>query len=212
MGMVTFLRTLILVFLAGLLGACSGMPSSADMPKVSEIQPEPYLIGIGDTISIHVWRNPELSQSIVVRPDGYISMPLMGDVKADGKEPEALASEISVALGEYIRTPEVTVMVTNPSSKEFRNRVRITGQVANPQSVSFQPGMTVLDLVLMAGGVTDFAADDRAVMHRKVEGEYKSYRLDLEAMITDGDMSTNYALQPGDVISVPRKQLFRGEL
>ncbi|EMP55593.1 Amylovoran export outer membrane protein AmsH [Marinobacter santoriniensis NKSG1] len=182
------------------------------MPKVSEIQPEPYLIGIGDTISIHVWRNPELSQSIVVRPDGYISMPLMGDVKADGKEPEALASEISVALGEYIRTPEVTVMVTNPSSKEFRNRVRITGQVATPQSVSFQPGMTVLDLVLMAGGVTDFAADDRAVMHRKVDGEYKSYRLDLEAMITDGDMSTNYALQPGDVISVPRKQLFRGEL
>ncbi|NVD36677.1 polysaccharide biosynthesis/export family protein [Marinobacter lutaoensis] len=182
------------------------------MPPVSEIEPEPYLIGVGDTISVHVWRNPELSQSIVVRPDGFISMPLMGDVKAEGKRPESLASEISSALGEFIRTPEVTVMVTNPVSKEYRDRVRITGQVASPQSVAFLPGMTVLDLVLLAGGVTDFAAEGRAVLHRQVNGEYKSYRLDLDAILTDGDMTTNHYLQPGDVISVPRKQLFRGEL
>ncbi|WP_336366675.1 XrtA/PEP-CTERM system exopolysaccharide export protein [Marinobacter sp. C2H3] len=212
MEIVTGLRTMLIMGLAVLMGACSGLPSSKEMPTVSELAPEPYLIGVGDTVSVHVWRNPELTQSIVVRPDGYISMPLMGDVKADGKEPEALASEISKALGEFIRTPEVTVMVTNPASKEFRNRVRITGQVAEPQSVAFQPGMTVLDLVLIAGGVTDFAADDRAVLHREVNGEYKSYELDLEAILTDGDMTTNHALQPGDVISVPRKQLFRGEL
>lgn len=208
----TFMRAGLILILGFLVAACSGLPSSSEMPPVSQLEPEPYEIGVGDTISIHVWRNPELSQSIVVRPDGFISMPLMGDVKAEGKQPETLASEVSNALGEFIRTPEVTVMVTNPLSKEFRNRVRITGQVASPQSVAFQPGMTVLDVVLLAGGVTDFAADSRAVLHRQINGEYQSYELDLEAILTDGDMLTNHGLQPGDVISVPRKQLFRGEL
>ncbi|MBB5320712.1 XrtA/PEP-CTERM system exopolysaccharide export protein [Marinobacter oulmenensis] len=202
----------LLAALVVMLTGCSGLPSSGDMPPVSTLEPEPYEIGVGDTISIHVWRDPELSQSIVVRPDGFISMPLMGDVKAEGKEPEALASEIGTALSEYIRTPEVTVMVTSPASKEFRNRIRITGQVAQPQSVAYQPGMTVLDVVLIAGGVTDFAAEDRAVLHRQIDGKYQSFSLDLEAVLEDGDMQTNHPLQPGDVISVPRKALFRGEL
>lgn len=212
MAMFTLLRTGLVAVLVLILGGCSGLPSSTEMPQASELEPEPYEIGVGDTISVHVWRNPELTQSIIVRPDGFISMPLMGDVKAEGKEPETLASEIGVALGEYIRTPEVTVMVTSPASKEFRNRVRITGQVASPQSVAFQPGMTVLDLVLIAGGVTDFGADGRAILHRKVDGGYQSYSLDLEAILGEGDMRTNHLLQPGDVISVPRKDLFRGEL
>jgi polysaccharide export outer membrane protein len=212
MGIDTFLRVGLASLLILLFGGCSGLPSSSEMPPASEVEPEPYEIGVGDTISVHVWRNPELSQTIVVRPDGFISIPLMGDVKAEGKKPEALGSEISAALGEYIRTPEVAVMVTSPASKEFRNRIRITGQVAQPQSVAFQPGMTVLDIVLIAGGVTDFAADGRAVLHRQIDGEYKSFQLDLDAILTDGDMRTNHKLQPGDVISVPRKQLFRGEL
>lgn len=212
MMITTFIRAGLIAFTGLLITACSGLPSSTEMPPVSDLAPEPYEIGVGDTISVDVWRNPELSKSIVVRPDGFISIPLMGDVEAEGKEPEALATEISAALGEFIRTPEVTVMVTNPLSKEFRNRIRITGQVASPQSVAFQPGMTVLDVVLMAGGVTDFAADGRAVLHRQINGEYKSFSLDLEAVLTDGDMRTNHKLQPGDVISVPRKQLFRGEL
>lgn len=195
-----------------LLAACSGVPSSEQMPPASEMKGEPYEIGVGDRIAVHVWRNPELGQDIVVRPDGYISLPLMGDIKAEGKRPEALASEITVGLSEYIRTPEVTVMVTNPVSKEFRNRVRITGQVTAPQSVAFQPGMTVLDLVLIAGGLTDFAADGRATLSRVVDGEYQTWELDLSAMLRDGDLRSNHVLQPGDVISVPRKQLFRGEL
>ncbi len=198
----------LLVFVAG----CSGLPSSKDMPQVSELSQEPYQIGIGDTVSIHVWRNPELAQSIVVRPDGYISMPLIGDVRAAGKEPQNLAEEIRGGLSDLIRNPEVTVMVVDPTSKEYRNRVRITGQVDSPQSIAFQPGMTVLDLVLLGGGLTDFAAGGRAVLHREVNGEYQSYRLDLDAILMDGDMTTNHALQPGDVISVPRKQIFRGEL
>lgn len=212
MTIITFVRAGLIAILSLLITACSGLPSSSEMPPASELDSDPYEIGVGDTVSIHVWRNPELGQSIVVRPDGFISMPLMGDVKAEGKRPEQLSSEISDTLGEFIRTPEVTVMVTNPLSKEFRNRVRVTGQVASPQSVAFQPGMTVLDVILMAGGITDFAADSRSVLHRQINGEYQSFGLDLEAILTDGDMRTNHNLQPGDVISVPRKQLFRGEL
>ncbi|SOB75141.1 polysaccharide export outer membrane protein [Marinobacter sp. LV10R510-11A] len=209
---ITFLRAGLVAILSLFITACSGLPSSSEMPPASELESEPYEIGVGDTVSIHVWRNPELGQSIVVRPDGFISMPLMGDVKAEGKKPEQLAAEINDTLGKFIRTPEVTVMVTNPLSKEFRNRIRITGQIAAPQSVAFQPGMTVLDVVLLAGGITDFAAESRAVLHRQINGEYQSFGLDLEAILTDGDMRTNHGLQPGDVISVPRKQLFRGEL
>lgn len=205
-------RNGLLVIAALLFVGCSAVPSSEQMPPASEIESDAYEIGVGDTVDVHVWRNPELGQSIVVRPDGYISLPLMGDVKAEGKRPEALASEITSGLSEYVRTPEVSVMVTNPVSKEFRNRVRITGQVDAPQSVAFQPGMTVLDLVLMAGGVSDFAADGRATMLRRIDGEYQTFRLDIGAMLRDGDMSSNHMLQPGDVISVPRKQLFRGEL
>jgi len=212
MGRLKAIAAVCTALFALVLAGCSGLPSSAEMPPSSEMEVEAYEIGVGDTITVHVWRNPELNQSIVVRPDGFISMPLMGDVEADGKRPEELAAEVGTALSEYIRTPEVSVMVTSPASKEFRNRLRITGQVASPQSVAFQPGMTVLDLVLMAGGVTDFAADGRAVLHRQVDGEYKSYGLDLGAIFTEGDMQTNHALQAGDVISVPRKQLFRGEL
>lgn len=208
----TLIRASLIATLGLFISACSSLPPSAEMPPASELEAQPYEIGVGDTVAVHVWRNPELGQSIVVRPDGFISMPLMGDVKAEGKEPEQLANEISDTLGEFIRTPEVTVMVTNPMSKEFRNRVRVTGQVTAPQSVAFQPGMTVLDVVLMAGGVTDFSADDRAILHRKIDGEYQSFGLNLGAILTDGDMRTNHSLQPGDVISVPRKQLFRGEL
>lgn len=212
MGMLNHFRNGLAVLATLLLVACSGVPSSEQMPPASELEGDPYEIGVGDRVAVHVWRNPELGQDIVVRPDGYISLPLIGDIKAEGKRPEKLASEIKVGLSEYIRTPEVTVMVTNPVSKEFRNRVRITGQVESPQSVNFQPGMTVLDLVLMAGGLTDFAADGRATLSRMVDGEYQTWELDLGAMLRDGDMRSNHPLQPGDVISVPRKQLFRGEL
>lgn len=197
------------LFLAGCAGLGHSKPKAP--PEVNATA-DPYRIGVGDTITIHVWRNPELSQTIVVRPDGYISMPLMGDLKADGKEPEALAATIDSALSQVIRSPEVTVMVTNPASAEYLNRVRVTGQVAAPLSVPFKQGMTVLDLVLQAGGVTDFGAGDRATLQRLVDGHYQSFDLELDRILNNGDMATNYRLQPGDLISVPKKQLLRGEL
>ncbi len=208
----TKLYTGFLILLVSLLAACSSVPSGGNTPPVTVTDPEPYRIGVGDTISIHVWRNPELAQTIVVRPDGNISMPLMGDVAAEGKRPEELAEDIRVGLSEVIRNPEVTVMVNTPVSAEYRNRVRITGQVGQPLSVPYRQGMTVLDLVLEAGGLTDFAAGDRAVMHRHTGEEYETFDLDLGAILEGGDMRTNYTVQPGDVVSVPRKSLLRGEL
>lgn len=209
---ITTLQTALILMLVSILTACAGVPEGENNPPMTAMEPEPYRIGVGDTVSIHVWRNPELTQSIVVRPDGNISMPLMGDVEAEGMRPEELADEISAGLSEVIRSPEVTVMVDSPVSAEYRNRVRITGQVGQPISVAYRQGMTVLDLVLEAGGLTAFAAGDRAVMHRNTGAEYQTFSLDLEAILEDGDMRTNYTIQPGDVVSVPRKTLLRGEL
>ncbi|GGX49508.1 sugar ABC transporter substrate-binding protein [Saccharospirillum salsuginis] len=193
------------------LAGCAGRTQPGAPPELDSTA-DPYRIGVGDTVAIHVWRNPELTQSIVVRPDGYISMPLMGDLKADGRKPEELAEVINRALSQVIRSPEVTVMVTNPASAEYLNRVRVTGQVPNPLSIPFKQGMTVLDLVLQAGGVTDFGAGDRATIQRLVEGEYQEFKIDLDGILNDGNMTTNYTLQPGDLISVPKKRLLRGEL
>lgn len=180
-------------------------------PPLTEIDPHPYRIGVGDTIIISVWRNPELSQNIGVRPDGFVSMPLMGDLKADGQRPEELAAQISSALSDIIRNPEVTVIVSNPTSQEYMNRVRATGQVAQPVSVPFKQGMTVMDLVLGAGGVTDFGAANRAVLHRKVDGTYQLYSVKLGDILEQGDMTTNYQLRPNDIVSIPKKQLLKGE-
>lgn len=206
------LGALVLIFVS----ACASRPGP--QPDANEegappitAQTQPYEIGIGDTISINVWRNPELSQTIVVRPDGYISMPLMGDVLANGRRPEELAGTIDQALRSVIRTPEVTVMVTNPASAEFLNLVRVTGQVNSPTAIPFKQGMRVMDVVLRAGGVSDYGAGDRATLSREVSGEYRSYRVNLEAILSRGDMSTNYVLQPNDVISVPEKAVWRGE-
>ncbi|SFR58969.1 polysaccharide export outer membrane protein [Marinobacter daqiaonensis] len=214
MKRITTLHAGLLILLVSLLSACSGIPKGENNPSppVAMAEPEPYQIGVGDTVSVHVWRNPELSQTIVVRPDGHISMPLMGDVDAEGMRPEELAAEISAGLSEVIRSPEVTVMVNSPVSSEYRNRVRITGQVGQPLSVPYRQGMTVLDLVLQAGGLTDFAAGNRAVMHRHTGEEYESFNLELNDILEEGDMRTNYTVQPGDVVSVPRKTLLRGEL
>ncbi len=206
------LTTAFMVLLTWLLAACAGVPEGQNNPPASMSKPDDYRIGVGDTISVHVWRNPELTRAIVVRPDGHISMPLMGDVEAEGMRPEDLAQEITTGLSEVIRNPEVTVVVDSPVSAEFRSRVRITGQVGRPISIPYRQGMTVLDLVLEAGGLTPFAAGNRAVMHRQTGEEYESFDLNLKAILEDGDMRTNYTIQPGDVVSVPRKSLLRGEL
>ncbi len=173
-------------------GAPTAVPQFADE----------YRIGVGDNLSITVWRNPDLSVAVPVRPDGKISVPLAGDVMVGNKTPDEVSQEITASLATYIRDPYVTVIVTSMGSDEYRSRVRVTGAVNSPTSLPYRQGMTVLDVVLEAGGVSEFANEGKAVLYRK-SGE----RLDLhlDKILKKGDMSTNYALSPGDVITVPER-------
>lgn len=164
-----------------------------------------YRIGVGDQLSIQVWRNPELSAQVPVRPDGKVSSPLVGDIVAAGQSTQELAATITQKLANYVRNPEVTVIVTNPASADFLRRVRVTGAVRNPVSVSYRQGVTVLDLVLEAGGLTEFAAPGKARLYRAVDGVTKVYPVDLNGILQKGDLSTNYELYPSDVVTVPER-------
>lgn len=170
-----------------------------------------YKIGKSDQLLIDVWRNPELTRSITVRPDGFITMPLIGDILAEGRKPEELAVIISDGLKTIIKNPEVTVTVSNPASIEYINRVRIMGEVNQPTSLQFVPGLTVMDLVLAAGGVSPFGAEKRAQLSRLTAQGYKDYQVDLKAILEEGDTATNYLLQPTDIITVPERSFWRGE-
>jgi polysaccharide export outer membrane protein len=188
-----------------LLAGCSSnksvqAPAAADAAVLSE-----YKIGVGDALVINVWRNPELSLNVPVRPDGKISMPLIGDVAAADLTTDQLSQNITKSLTTFIRSPQVTVIVANPSSSDFQRRVRITGAVSNPQSIPYREGMTVLDLVLLAGGPNQFASANKAKLYRKVGGELKVYPIKLDDLINDGEVETNYSLQPSDIVTVPER-------
>ncbi len=164
-----------------------------------------YLVGVDDTLSVSVWRNEELSVSAIVRPDGMITVPVIGDVAAAGRTPEEIASDIRERLSKYIRSPQVAVSVTGLVSSAYLTRVRVTGAVTQPVSTAHRPGMTVLDAVLEAGGLTEFAAPDKARLYRKVDGKVKAYPVFLKQILQKGDLSTNYRLLPGDIISIPER-------
>jgi polysaccharide export outer membrane protein len=168
---------------------------------------EQYQIGVGDELRVNVWKNPELSVDVPVRPDGKISIPLIGDVLAAGRTAPELASELSDGLKNYIRSPQVTVIVANAASVDFQRRVRITGAVETPISLPHRQGMTVLDLVLEAGGPTEFAAPNRAKLYRKVNGEMKVYSIYLDDLLLKGELKSNYELAPSDIITVPERLL-----
>jgi len=140
---------------------------------------------------------------MLVRPDGKISVPLVGDINAVGLPAEELATQISERLRKFIRQPEVTVIVTSPVSADFLTRVRITGAVQLPQSIPYRQGMTVLDLMLQAGSLTPFANGDGAILYRKTDDGVKRYSIKLNRIIKQGDISTNYELHPSDILIVP---------
>ena len=132
-------------------------------------------------------------------------MPLIGDVAAADLTTDQLSQNITKSLTTFIRSPQVTVIVANPSSSDFQRRVRITGAVSNPQSIPYREGMTVLDLVLLAGGPNQFASANKAKLYRKVGGELKVYPIKLDDLINDGEVETNYSLQPSDIVTVPER-------
>jgi polysaccharide biosynthesis/export protein len=188
-----------------LLAACSSSTKNT-MPPISERGVlEEYRIGVGDVLQINVWKNAELSLSVPVRPDGKVSMPLVGDIVAASLTTQQLSSNIVASLTNFIRTPQVTVIVTNPSSSDFQLRVRVTGAVRSPQSIAYREGMTVLDLVLIAGGPNEFASANKAKLYRKVNNETKVYPIYIEDILEDGKIDTNYPLQPSDIVTIPER-------
>jgi len=164
-----------------------------------------YRIGADDRVQVTVWRNPELSVTAPVRPDGKISVPIIGDVQAGGQTPSEVAETIKKRLSEYIREPSVAVILTDLRSHEFLSRIRVTGAVRTPKSIPHRQGMTVLDAVLEAGGVTDFASPNRARLYRKVHEKTEVFQVELGDILGKGRLDTNLLLWPGDVITVPER-------
>jgi polysaccharide export outer membrane protein len=161
-----------------------------------------YQIGPGDMLDIFVWRNPEISATVPVRPDGKISTPLVEDMVAVGKTPSELARDMEQVLATYIKAPSVNVIV-----KEFQGtyaeQVRVVGQAANPQAIPFREGMTVLDLVIAVGGLGEFAAGNRAKLLRVIDGETVEYKIRLDDLLNKGRIEHNIAIKPGDVLIIP---------
>ncbi|MEQ8783480.1 MAG: polysaccharide biosynthesis/export family protein [Roseibium album] len=175
-------------------------PSEPVLPEEQYI--DEYLIGIGDTLQVDVYQQPDLSAVVAVRPDGKITVPVAGEIFVGSRSPEAVSELIVQRLSEYVRSPIVTVTVAGMGSSEYLSRIRVTGAVNQPTSQPYRTGMTVLDVVLEAGGLSDFAAPSRTVIYRK-SGERLKVRLDR--ILRSGDMSTNYPLRAGDVVTVPER-------
>jgi len=204
-----YLRCVLLSALV-LITACGGrggvLPEESRPPQVAPGPSAEYRLGSGDVVAVNVWKNPDLSVRVPVRPDGYISVPLVGDVLAGGRTPAEISSDTEEKLLQFIRTPKVSIIVEELTSAEYQNRVRVVGGVAEPKSISHRDGMTVLDLVLDAGGVNEFSAPEGAKLYRTIEGDTKIYPVFLESILKDGVLDTNYTLYPGDVISVPERR------
>jgi polysaccharide biosynthesis/export protein len=201
-SLATILMGAALLMLAG----CSGGPTlpSASSGETGGAAPSaPYLIGAGDQLAIFVWRNPELSTTVTVRPDGSVSIPLVEDVMAAGKTPTALGREFEDRLKQYVKDPIVTII---PSTfvGPFTQQVRVIGEAASPKAIPYRTGLTVLDVMIAVGGLTKYAAGDRSEIVRVVGGSEKSYRVHLTSLIRDGDVSENVYMAPGDILIIPQ--------
>lgn len=197
---------LLFAFIAGCAKpALQGNAGPGQAETDTTVSEREYRIGVDDQLQVNVWRNPELSVTMPVRPDGMISMPLIGDVQAGGRTPPEVASEIRERLSEYVRDPNVTVIITELRNSEYISRIRVTGAVQTPSSIAHRQGMTVLDAVLQAGGINEFAAPSRAKLYRKIGNETKVYPIDLSGILHEGKLDTNYELRPGDIITVPER-------
>jgi len=192
------------------LTACGGTrgPVSEDdrPPMIAPSETPQFRLGTGDIINVSVWKNPDLSARVPVRPDGYVSLPLVGEVLAGGRTPMEIASVTEQKLTQFIRTPKVSVIIEEIPSAEFQNRVRVVGGVTEPKSISHRDGMTIIDLVLEAGGVNEFASPNAAKLYRTVDGVARVYQVYLADILSKGMLDTNYPLVPGDVVTIPERR------
>ena len=185
-----------------LLAGCGSIGNYPPAPATADTPDHRYKIGALDTLNVIVWRNPELSSTVTVRPDGRISTPLVEDVTAAGRSPADLARELEKALSKYIRDPVVTIVVSGFQGT-FSEQIRIVGEAARPQAVPYRQDMTILDVMIQAGGLTDFADGNGAVLVRGAEGG-KQYSVRLKDLLKRGDISANVGVKPGDIIIVPQ--------
>ncbi len=195
-------RTLLAVAVGLGLSACAG---GEDLPPaaVGEMASAPmYRIGPGDTLRIFVWGNPGLSDTVPVRPDGRVSIPLLEDLEVTEKTPTELAREIEQKLSAYVQDPLVTVIVT-AFVGPFTQQVRVVGAAAEPQAIPYRANMTALDVMIEVGGLTEFAAGNRATLIRTEDNEQKQYRIRLDDLVKDGEISANVEMQPGDILIIP---------
>ena len=193
----------IAVAAAALLSACAGPAGNLPpAPTLAAIDNYSYVIGAGDTLNIIVARNPELSMSVPVRPDGKISAPLVDEMLAQGKTSVQVARELETRLAKYVRDPVVTVVVTNIVGS-YSEQVRVVGEAARPQFLPYRQKMTLLDVMIAVGGLTDFAAGNKATILRTTEGN-KQYSVRLKDLIKGGDISANVEMRPGDVLIIPQ--------
>lgn len=199
--------------LFALLLTCAGPTFAAQQAAEQPPTPGPgqvgegsnYIVGPGDTIQVFVWRNPELSVTVPVRPDGKVSTPLVEDIVAVGRTPSSLARLIEQRLAEYVRSPQVNVIVTNAQSTF--SKITVIGQVRSPQAVPYRQGMTVLDVVLAVGGLGEFAAGNRGrILRKDANGKERPIKVKLADLVGKGRIGENVDMQPGDVLIVPESR------
>ncbi|WP_034435529.1 XrtA/PEP-CTERM system exopolysaccharide export protein [Candidatus Contendibacter odensensis] len=198
-----------LVLSAIVLGACASSKEGVSLPSSTSYgsqttSPETYnyLIGPGDSVQIFVWRNPEVSQGVTVRPDGKISTPLVEDLQASGKTPTQLARDLEKALETYIRQPIVTVIVAGGIGP-YSEQIRVVGQAAKPQAIAYKQKMTLLDVMIVVGGLTQFADGNKTKVVRVVDDKQKEYEVRVNDLLNDGDITANVDMLPGDILIVP---------
>jgi polysaccharide export outer membrane protein len=182
---------------------CSSSPVTSAVSNVPPSSQHDYLIGPGDSVNIVVWRNPEVSMSVPVRPDGKITTPLVEDLIAAGKTSTELARDIEKALTKFIQQPVVTVIVTSFVGP-YQEQIRVIGQAAKPQALSYRQGMSLMDVLIAVGGITEFASGNKANIIRIVDGKQQKLNVKLDDLIKDGDISANVPVQPGDVLVIPQ--------
>lgn len=206
-----YIIAILISALLGLIASCAtsqpNLPpqSSSGQNSGPSVLVNSYKMAVGDQIQINVWKNDELSLSEPIRPDGKVSMPLIGDVMAVGLTPEELAANIEAKLANYVKAPNVTVILTSLQGHEFLSRIRVTGSVTNNVSMSYHQGMTVLDAILEAGSINIYADANDTKLHRRTSKGSETYDIRLRDIMEDGDMTTNVNLMPGDIITVPER-------
>jgi polysaccharide export outer membrane protein len=194
-----WLACLAVIFSIFSLGGCKTYPSLSQDEKYLS---HDYLIGPGDTVDVIVWRNPEVSMAVPVRPDGKITTPLVEDLPASGKTSTQLARDIEQALSKYIQQPVVTVVVTDFVGP-YTEQIRVIGEATKPQALPYREEMTLMDVLIAVGGITDFAAGNKARIIRNIEGKQQQFSVRLDDLIRDGDISANVPMRQGDVLVIP---------